>query len=147
MENIKDNEFCIGKTEYSFKDNGLGFRLNKRESSYYEFFKILKDNEDWSVVDMGIANKVLVRWNINEKQIDQDKFLLQIFSHIIKIGIYHNEISKIEEGEEVKSYLLCFPMSKNSNKNKIRVFSTPDETLEYWKNQANEIDNPRIGFR
>ena len=143
---MKNNELCIGGAKYSIDDRGLGITRNNK-ASYYKRFTIDKDTEYWSVVDIGVTEQVCTGWKITIKQdVDLNDFLSKISPYVIKRGIYNNEIRKIgEDGKIESSYIFMLnPATKNPYQKK--VCSTPEETIEYYKKEAEKIDEHRIGF-
>jgi hypothetical protein len=146
MGDMKNNEFYIGKTKYSIAEMS---DLYREDASYYKRLTIDKDNEYWSVVEIGVTDQACVGWEITtKKQIDLNEFLSQISPYITMIGIYSNEIKKIgEEGKIESRYIfMSNPKSKNVNSISLKVCSTPEETIEHYKKEAEKIDKPRIGF-
>lgn len=140
MEKAEKKVFYLGKRKYSIDADEKGEREGL---SYYKCFTIWKDDEYWSVVGIGITPWVEEKWK--QGQVDLGKFLLQVSPYIFKIGIYNSEINKIDTGGKIqKNYLFVDRVPQNSEEK--QTFSTPDETIAYYKKQVEEIDNPKIGF-
>jgi hypothetical protein len=137
-ENSMKQEVCVSNTKYLIDDGDQGFKLQGQ--SYFKFFKIYKDSQRWPSIEIGVTDPVIEGWKISDKIED---FLSKISPYIIKIGIYKNEI-----GGVIKKFLLSQTTvnSKEPSLKRLSVCENEAETIEHYRNLAEDIDKPRIGF-
>lgn len=139
---MKNQRFEIRNEEYSIQEMDDG--VHRRDTTHYIGFRIFKNSQYWSVVDIGIPDPLKETWL---KGKDAAQFLRSAAPHVIKNGILKDEIRKLDDELRRLEYVFVFERKPDTENRKfLAVSADPESTINDLITEEKNLAKPRIGF-